>query len=238
MGTVRKAYRINENNWEPVDETKYTFTNSGDRHARKIAIGTETAPGSAEHYVCEMIYEDLLPMIFSGNATVHLNLYAEPMIVLEKNGKLLLHNGSAAAMKDDIFDILEELDKMTSNQIRALVEIRNNQYSQNTLGQATKLLRNVLWDETGIKFSYDFIRLCLKEKFMSQPEKGSLEWEFSTYSKEDLISIYGSFLEIEETNATRIEPAKTLLDKGVSLDELRRLTLEEIGRRFFEGGIH
>ena len=236
MGIVKNAKPIRE--WSKYGDTEFRYEGI-QRNACQMIIGTMQQPGGTEQYIMEGIYSDLVPLIASKQVKVHVDLYSEPMIVLEMEGKLVPHNANVEILRSDTLAIMEEQTTIVSNQIRALVELRNNCYSQSLLGKATKMLRVVLSDGLDRKLNYDFIRLMLKEKYSNADpgEQDDLAAEFMTYSKEDLISVYGGLLEKYCTKAVRIEPMKRLVEDGVPIERIEEVLKDEIARRFFEGSI-
>jgi hypothetical protein len=236
MGIVKNAKPISE--WSKYGDNEFRYEGNP-RNACNMIIGTMQQPGGAEQYIMEGIYSDLVPLIANRQVKVHVDLYSEPMIVLEMEGKLVPHNANVEILRSDALDMMEEQTTIVSNQIRALVELRNNAYTQTLLGKATKMLRVVLSDGLDRKLNYDFIRLVLKEKYANADpgEQDDLAAEFRTYSKEELISVYGGLLEKFYTNAVRIEPMKRLVEDGIPVEQIESVLKDEIARRFFEGSI-
>lgn len=234
MGIVKKAKLISE--WSTYGEKEFRYEGNP-RNARYLIIGTMQQPGGADQYVMEGIYSDLIPLIENKQVKVHVDLYSEPMIVLEMEGKIVPHNANVEILREDTLELLESQATIISNQIRALVELRNNAYSQIVLGKATKMLRVILSDGLDRKLNYDFIRLILKEKYASTEQSDALAQEFMTYGKDELISIYGGLLEKYYTKAVRIEPMKSMVEQGISVEQIEDSLKDEIARRFFEGSI-
>lgn len=234
MGIVKKARSIAE--WSPYGEKEFRYEGNP-RNARYLIIGTMQQPGGTEQYVMEGVYSDLIPLIEGKQIKVHVDLYSEPMIVLEMEGKIVPHNANVEILREDTLGLLEEQTTIISNQIRSLVELRNNAYSQIVLGKATKMLRVILSDGLETKLNYDFIRLILKEKYVSVESEDALAQEFMTFGKDDLISIYGGLLEKYYTKAVRIEPMKTMVENGITAEQIEEALKDEIARRFFEGSI-
>lgn len=234
MGIVKKAKLISE--WSTYGEKEFRYEGNP-RNARYLIIGTMQQPGGADQYVMEGIYSDLIPLIENKQVKVHVDLYSEPMIVLEMEGKIVPHNANVEILREDTLELLESQATIISNQIRALVELRNNAYSQIVLGKATKMLRVILSDGLDRKLNYDFIRLILKEKYASTAPSDALAQEFMTYGKDELISIYGGLLEKYYTKAVRIEPMKSMVEQGISVEQIEDSLKDEIARRFFEGSI-
>lgn len=233
MGIVKKAKLITE--WCTYGDKQFRYEGNS-RNACHLIIGTMQQAGGAEQYVMEGVYADLVPLIESRQVKVHVDLYSEPMIVLEMEGKLVPHNANVEILREDTMDMLDEQTAIISNQIRALVELRNNAYSQTTLGKATKMLRVILSDGLDAKLNYDFIRLILKEKY-ADTEPDGLAMEFKTFGKDELVSVYGGLLEKYHTKAVRIEPVKSMVESGVPVEKIEETLKDEIARRFFEGSI-
>ncbi|MGN0414490.1 MAG: hypothetical protein ACI4FX_03250 [Agathobacter sp.] len=234
MGVTKKAKLISE--WSTYGDKEFRYEGNP-RTARYLIIGTMQQPGGADQYVMEGVYTDLIPMIESKQIKVHVDLYSEPKIVLEMEGKMVPHNANVEILREDTLALLDEQTPIVSNQIRALVELRNNAYSQIVLGKATKMLRSILSDGLDAKLNYDFIRLVLKEKYVDTEPEDSLGQELRSMDKDELISVYGGLLEKYYTKAVRIEPMKTMVENGVSVEEIEEALKDEIARRFFEGSI-
>lgn len=234
MGIVKKAKLISE--WSTYGDKEFRYEGNP-RTARYLIIGTMQQPGGADQYVMEGVYTDLIPLIENKQIKVHVDLYSEPQIVLEMEGKMVPHNANVEILREDTLALLDEQTPIISNQIRALVELRNNAYSQIVLGKATKMLRTILSDGLDTKLNYDFIRLVLKEKYVDTESNVPLIQEFRGMDKDELVSVYGGLLEKYYTKAVRIEPMKTMVENGVSVEEIEEALKDEIARRFFEGSI-
>lgn len=240
MSTIRKA--IPKSEWE-VYGSPFVYDN-GKRKAVHMIIGKEQQ-GETQNYIIENIYEDLFKIIMeqpaSSRIVVHVDVYSDPQIVIESEGKLVLHNADAAAIRDDILDVLSDNNILISNQIRAVVELRNNAYAQAMLGKATKSLRDVLSNELDMskrRLNYDFMRLVLKEKFSSIEEEDALTRRFRAFTKEELVSVYGGILEKKNTGVARIEPMKALTEERIPTERIEEVLKNELLRRFIEGSIH
>lgn len=239
MPYVKEAYPISEETWTKVPESG-TYRYKGDKTNRtfeKFIIGTETQPSGSKIYIQEEIYSDLYKKIVNKDYTVHVDLYSEPSVVIEKDGKLICHNQKVQIFKEQIEEALETQAVVVSQEIAAMVELRNNRYSGSALGKNTKRLREFLNDELESKVNYDFLRLIIREIYCKVSKEDKLAFEFFTYPKEELISVYGGLIEYEKTGASRIEPLKSLIENGIDVTEIRKAVLNEIARRFFEGGI-
>ena len=203
-----------------------------------LSIGTEDADGGTV-LIIEPVYKDLLPYIFEHRALTHVNLYAYPHIVVEKNSRLIIHSPGLALAKDAIMKALEEdKDIFLHNEIRALADIRNNQYRKAPLGRTTKILRGIISDDLNLEkdemVHYDLLRLCLIEKFQSSRKD---EFGISKMSKEELINLYAGLLEYTKEEKAELEPLKTLLANGNNVKDISRYLRSEVAARFFEGSI-
>lgn len=234
MGITKKAKPISE--WSTYGDKEFRYEGNP-RSARYLIIGTMQQPGGADQYLMEGVYTDLIPLIENRQVKVHVDLYSEPMIVLETEGKIVPHNANVDILREDTLELLEQQTSIVSNQIRALVELRNNAYTQIVLGKATKMLRVVLSDGLDAKLNYDFIRLILKEKYLDTNPQNELEQELRSMDKDELVSVYGGLLEKKYTKAVRIEPMKTMVENGQTIDKIEEALKNEIARRFFEGSI-
>ena len=239
MPYVREAFSISEDTWTKVPDSG-VYRYKGDKTERtfeKFIIGTETQPSGSKIYIQEEIYSDLYKKIVNKEFTVHVDLYSEPCIVIERNGKLICHNQKIQKFKAQLEEELNTQAIITSQEIAAMIELRNNRYSGTSLGKNTKRLRDFLNDELETKINYDFLRLILREKFCSADKDDELAFEVFTLKKEELIKLYGALIEYKETHASRIEPLKSMIEGGLSPDVIKEALYSEISRRFFEGGI-
>ena len=237
MGNIiKKSFKISQ--WTPVDDTEFRYEGET-RNAKRIIIGTMQQPGGTEQYVLEAIYSDLVDMIQSKKVTAHVDIFAEPPIVLEMNGRLVPHNAEITVLKEETEDMLNNHSTTISNQIRALIELRNNAYSQEVLGKAIKQLRVILSDGLASPLNYDFIKLILEEKYSNYllENESDLSKELRTYTKEELISVYGGLIEKKESGACRIEPMKSMVEDGIDEKTIERALKNEISRRYFTGEI-
>ena len=235
MSITKKSFKIQD--WKPLDDTEFRYEGE-DRPAKRIIIGTMQQPGGAEQYIVEEMYSDIYSLITNKMVTVHVDIYSDPMVVLERDGKLILHNARIKILKDETVDMLNSNVATKSNQIRALVEMRNNSYSDFSLGRAVRNLRQNLSEGMDAPLNYYFLKLTLTEHYPGLYEKTDLATKFRTYSKEDLIATYGGLIEKILTNAAYIEPAKSLVEAGESAEDIEIALKDEICRRFFEGSIH
>lgn len=238
MGLERKAFRISKETWKEIGAPyEYDVEKYAGRKVVDVAIGTEQQPGG-EVYVTEAFFKDILPMVFSKDVTVHLDMYSDPPVVLEKDGRLILHNADVDVVKEMASDALK--DTYISNQIRSITEIRMNQYNSSRLGVTTKVLRDTVSYEFDRKINYDFLRLFLREKYQlcDTISQNPVALDVSLLSKTELISLYGGILEYQKTNSCKFEPLKSLLQKEYSIDDIEKTLKEEIAKRFFSGEIH
>ena len=235
MGVRKQALKLSE--WRANgDEFRYE---GSERKAHMIIIGMMEQPGGTESYIAEGIYDDIMPLIEQNKVTVHVDIYSEPMVVIEKDGRLVPHNINIQYLKEDVCDVLDESDITKSNQIRTLVELRNNIYASYPLGRAAKILRMELSRVLDLDnyLNYDFLSLVLREKYSNLEVGEELAKEFRSYTKEELISVYGGLMEKALTNAVKIEPAKELVEKGIALENIEEALKDEVARRFFYGEI-
>ncbi len=237
MGNIiKKSFKISQ--WQPIDDTEFRYEGET-RNAKRLIIGTMQQPGGTEQYVLEAVYSDLIDMITDKKVTVHVDIFAEPPIVLEMNGRLVPHNAEIKVLKEETEDMLKDHTTTISNQIRAMIELRNNAYSQEVLGKAIKQMRVILSDGLTSPLNYDFIKLILEEKYAGYllNEENDLTRELKTYTKEELISVYGGLIEKKESGACRIEPMKKMIEDGIPPEKIEIALKDEIARRYFMGDI-
>lgn len=238
MGLERRAFRISKETWKEIGSPyEYTVEKYAGRKTVDVAIGTEQQPGG-EVYVTEPFFVDILPLVFSKDVIVHLDMYSDPPVVLEKDGRLILHNADIDVAKEMLSDALK--DTYVSNQIRAITEIRMNQYNASRLGSTTKVLRDSVSYEFDRKINYDFLRLFLREKYQlcDVISQTPIALDISLLNKTELLSLYGGILEYQNTNSCKFEPLKGLLQKGYGIAEIEKHLKDEIAKRFFSGEIH
>ena len=233
---IKKALPIKE--WKPYGDKEFRYKDCP-RMAKRLVIGIQKGIGDeVDQYILEDIYTDMIPFIENKQVKVHVDLYSYPSFVLEMDGKLILHNLNVEYLKEDTIEELNAKRSTISNQIRAVTELRNNAYSQAVLGRATKVLRLILSEGLDKPLHYDFIRLVLRELYATPPvDDNALAKEFSTYSKEDLISVYGGIIEKQQAHVATIEPMKSLIEDNISVEDIEHALKDEIARRFFEGSI-
>lgn len=238
------AYPIGEETWKQIGPT-YEADDGTERNICEMAIGIE-GEGEEQHFITEPFYEDLLPMIFNKKVTVHINLYSDPSVVLEMNGKMISHNQDFALLKEEVGKILDDVSN-EPNRIRALTELRMNRYTGETLGRTVKILRDsisatlpkgVLLD--GKKLSFDFLNLYLREHFAldNMPQPHSVDLIVRKMSKTELVNLQGEIIEYERTKMLRYSPLKDLYNQGIEVATVKEAFTKELERRFFQGEIH
>ena len=238
MALERTAFKIEKDTWiEMGTPYQYDMVKYDGRKVVDVAIGIEKQPGG-EVYVSEPFFMDILPMVFEKKVTVHLDMYSDPPVVLEQNGRLVLHNADMDYVKDVVEKALDET--YISNQIRAITELRMNQYNASGIGRTTKILREQLSGELDRKINYAFLKLFLREKYQlsDMTKESPVALDISRLDKNELISLYGGILEYRKTNGAKFEPLKSLLQKDYTLSEMEAALKEDITRRFFAGEIH
>lgn len=238
MALERKAFKITKDSWIEIGEPyTYTLDEYANRPVVDIAIGIERQPGG-DIYVTEPFFTDILNMVFEKKVTVHMDMYSDPPVVLEQNGKLVLHNADMDYIKNVVEKALKET--YISNQLRAVTELRMNQYNASCIGRTTKILREQLSGELDRKINYAFLKLFLREKYQLSDtiKENPIALDISLLDKNELISLYGGILEYRKTNSIKFEPLKSLLQKDYSLSEIESTLKEDITRRFFSGEIH
>lgn len=231
---MKKALPVKE--WKPYGDKEFRYKDSS-RMATRLIIGTQKSNDDVEQYVMEEIYTDMIPLIENKKVKIHVDLYSTPSFVLELDGKLIIHNMNVEYLKEDTIAILNEKRSTVSNQIRAITELRNNAYSQAVLGRATKVLRTILSEGLDRPLHYDLIRLVLREMYATPVENNDLAKEFATYTKEELVSVYGGLIEKKIAHVATIEPMKSLIEDNVAVEDIEKTLKDEISRRFFEGTI-
>ena len=223
---------------------EFTESESGERKIAEYIIGTSTI-GDDSQAIYERIFVDVFNLIQKKQVTVHINLYADPVMVVEKNGKFIPHSPDDTILRDDIDDVIDISND--GNRLRALTEIRKNMYNAATLGDVTRNLREQITNalpagyfQDGNALSYDFLKLYLREKYRLNdlPEEGSLKEIIRDYSKAELIELYGGMLEYASFGKASYEPLKSLLEQGYKPEEIEMLYYEELSRRFFIGDIN
>lgn len=239
MANNKRAFIVSEETWIVSKEPPFVYDieKYKDRKAVNVVIGIEEQQ-NGEVYIYEPIFKDILPLVFDKRVKVHVDLYSDPQVVLEKNGKIILHNGDIDYIKDVVDDALKTT--MVSNQIRAITEIRMNQYNSANIGKTTKILRGNLSTDLERKLNYDFLRLYLREKYQltDTARKSELAAQMSQYSKNELISLHGGIIEYREMSYASFEPLKGLLEQEYNFEDIVKAYREEVANRFYAGDIH
>jgi len=244
---LKQAYPMTRETWKAVgvDEeipSDYDPKYHGLKH-RNVAIG-EIGSGEERSYIIEPFFPQILEMVFNHEVKVHIDLYADPAVVVEKDGKIVLHNADVESIKIHLDKVISKIPE--PNRIHAMTEIRQSQYNQCSIGNITRVVRQKLTDLLpkgilfpGMKLNYDFMRLYFMEKYNLDfsPEKNSLQEKLRRMSKTDLLSVYGSMVETRKTGATWYEPGATLIREGATIDEIEEAYLRELEFRFFSGQI-
>ena len=232
----------------PVDSwkiqgTTFTESESGDRKIAEYLIGTATV-GDETQAIYERIFVDVYNMILQKKVKLHLNLYSDPVIVCERNGKLVPHSPDDLILREDIDDVIDVSTE--ANRIRALTEIRRNLYNASYLGDCTRNLREQITNALPEGYfadnkplSYDFLKLYLREKYRmnDMPKEGTLQEIIRDYSKEQLIELYGGMLEYAKCGGASYSPMKDLLAAKHEPGDIEATFFDELTRRFFLGEI-
>lgn len=233
----------------PISEWKkqgadFVEAESGERKIAEYLIGTSTI-GDEETAIIERIFVDVFQLIQQKRVKVHINLYADPVMVVEKNGKLIPHSPDDIILREDLDDVIEK--SKDKNRIRALTEIRRNMYNASNLGDVTRNLRTQITNtlpedyfDEGKPLSYDFLKLYLRDRYRlnDAPEENSLKEIVRDYSKEQLVELYGGMLEYSLFKEASYEPLKTLISDGYTASDIEMTFYNELSRRFFMGEIN
>lgn len=233
MKEIRTGYKVSRDKW--TNQGQFAYQESPNRKATDVVIGTKRY-GDIREKILEPFYLDILDKVFEKKLKVYVDLYSEPSVVVELNGKLVLHNGDILSIKEDVEALLVEV--LESNQIRALTEIRTNEYRENKVGPTTKAIRNVISQDFNRKINYHFLRLILTEKYISKiaPPSNDLDQIMRRYSKSQLVEIYGGIIEFEQTKGCKFGPMSELVQTYTPSD-IQKSLLKELGRRFYDGDI-
>ena len=200
--------------------------------------------GDETQAIYERIFVDVYDLIISKKVKVHINLYSDPVIVCEKNGRLIPHSPDDMILKEDINEVIAVAGEQ--NRIRALTEIRRNLYNASYLGDVTRNLRdqitNALPDgclNEGKSLNYDFLKLYLRESYRLNdvPEEDSLEETIRNYDKSELIELFGGMLEYAKLGKASYSPLKELLEAKNEPANIETAFYDELARRFFLGEI-
>ena len=234
MAAKQEAFKIKD--WKQINDKEFTYQGE-DRPAVRIGIGEIGQPDGTKQFIVEPFYKDILPLINDNIVTVHIDIYAEPMVVLEANGRLIIHNANVKLLKEETIEALEDKVTTIGNQLKCLAELRNNMNANAGIGSTTKALREVLSDGLNKKVSYNFIRLVLKEIYASVEIDDELGNDLLAMSNEDLINLYAGIINKNLTGGTKINPLMKLLIEDNNFEDIERAYYKEVARRFFEGGI-
>jgi len=235
MAAKLNAFKIKD--WKQINNKSFCYEGE-DRPAIRIGIGEMQQADDTKQFLVEPFYEDILPLIDDKSVTVHIDIYAEPMVVLEANGRLVIHNANVKLLKEETIEALKE-DKIISinTQLKCLASLRKNIQAGEKLDASTKSLREMLSEGLPKKVSYDFIRLVLKEMYVSIPADDEIAGKLMFMSNEDLINLHAGIIDKKITDGTNINPLMKMLIDGYDFEEIEEAYKNEITRRFFEGSI-
>ncbi len=236
----KQAIRISEDTWKQQGKEFYHEDFPG-RKCANIYVGIDVE-GDEKYFITEPFFLDILPKIFSHEIKVHVNLYADPQIVCELNGRLVAHNGDIPVIKEDLDSIIDITTE--SNRIRSLAEIRSNFYMASKLGITTKILRDQLTEALpkgvlldGKKLNYEFLKLYLRDRYrLNEAPTDNLQKIIRDMSKEELCLLQGGIIEKIKTGFNTFEPAKSLIEE-YGIEEVETVYKEELSHRFFLGDI-
>lgn len=233
MKETLNGLKISKENW--VRQGVFSYSEMPNRKASDVVIGIKRY-GDIRNKVTEPFYLDILEMVFNKKVKVYVDLYAEPSVVVELNGKLVLHNGDIASLKEDVEMLLDQV--VDSNQIRALTEIRSNLYRESKIGPTTKAIRNIISQNFNRKINFHLLRLILIEKYINKvaPATSDLEHKMKAYENKQLIEIYGGIMEYEKTKGCKFGPIQELLLDYTPAD-IQRAMWKEVSKRFYLGDI-
>ncbi len=234
-----EAYSIGV--WE-IDKAATAQAANEGRPQVCVNIG-RTCVGEESYYISEWFFQDVYEKIKDKSIRCHVNLYAYPQIVCEKNGMLVPHNNAILELKQAVKKTLDST--LECNQIRAFSEIRQNSYESTRIGQNTKNLRDKLTlllpehlNEKKEPMNYSFISLILRErsKTSTAPEENELTRQLQEYTKPQLVSLYASMLEYAAAGTKRFEPFKSLIAQYAP-EVIEAAYRDEVARRFYIGEI-
>ena len=239
MGNYKEAYSIST--WE-IDKAATSANATEGRPVVCVNIGRYSV-GEESYYISEWIFQDVYTKIKEKSIKVHVNLFAYPAIVCERNGLLVCHNADVLELKNRTKEILDS--SMESNQIRAFSEIRQNSYAASRIGMHTKVLREKITmllpqdlNEHKLPLNYAFLSLMLREKCKLETitEHTDLSEKLREYNKVELVALYGSMLEYAAAGTKRFEPFKTLIEVYAP-EDIESAYRDEVARRFYIGEI-
>lgn len=241
MNIKRKALKISKENWQ-ISGNPYLVKGYGERKVVDITIGLEESL-DGKRYILEDFFADMLDSVLDKTFTAHVDIYSEPMVVIEVNNQLVLHNPNISNYKQDVIEALDCNNVLISNQIRAVTDMRINMYSSERLSDTTKVLRTLLRESLGYNVNYELLNLVLRERYMNENELADtvLQSTMQEWSKEQLLECYGGIMEFKATGASRIFQIKTLLEtecESGSITEIEQALNAEIAKRFFRSEIH
>lgn len=234
-----EAYSIDI--WE-IDRSATAQAESTGRPIVCVNIG-RTCVGEESYYISEWFFQDVYEKIKDKSIRCHVNLYAYPKVVCERNGMLVPHNASILELKQAVKKTLDST--LECNQIRAFSEIRQNSYESTRIGMNTKNLRDKLTlllpehiNEEREPLNYSFMSLTLRERtrMSVSMEDTDISKQMMEYTKPQLVSIYSSMLEFAAAGTKRFEPFKSLIAK-YEPEEIEAAYRDEVARRFYIGEI-
>lgn len=237
----KKAYSISEQTWTQIGPAyQYDMEQYKGRPVGDICIGTERTPGG-DVYVTEPFFLDILPLVFDRKVTVHLDMYSDPPVVLEKNGKIVIHNGDIAYLKEQIDKLMDQDSSFEENRIWAMTELRKNMYGKANIGRTTKVLREQLTVampegvmQPNTKLNYDFLRLYLLDRY-GRSSHNELEQKIQILDKNDFINLMGGLQVYRNLGQCRFDPLKSLLAEGQTLSDIETAFHMDMERRLLIG---
>lgn len=238
---MKKAYPISKETWIMLNTAyEYDTPEYSGRPVGDICIGTQDTPGG-EVYITEPFFLDILPQVFSKNVTVHVDLYSDPAVVVEKNGKLVLHNGDTAYLKERLDEVIQGVS-FEQNRIWAVAELRRNRFAKAAVGRTTRVLREQITAAlpegvllAGCKLNFDFLRLYLLEKYMARQPQGKAEEKVHSMDTGDLIYLCGCLEEYRRFSECPFQPLKQMLEEGITFEEAEDALHKELEWRLMSG---
>lgn len=153
----RKA--LKRSDWGFAGTEQFYYGNDKSRPARSMAIGIATDDSGKEQFIIEEIYQDIVDLSFTDkDIQILVNVWAKPMLVVKKQGRLIEHNAHVAEYRKCIWQLISSLD--LNYIVYAFREFQLNRNGEK-VGQYIRSISDTLKKQYGITFNLDLIEAVI-----------------------------------------------------------------------------
>lgn len=153
----RKALKRSE--WGFTGNEPFYYGDDESKPARRMAIGIATKEDGSDEYIIEEIYQEIVDQSFSDKQLqILVNVWAQPMLVVKKNGRLIEHNAHVAEYRKCIWKLISSMD--LNYIVCAFWEFEQNQ-NGGKVGQYVRSISDELKKQYGITFNLDLIKVVI-----------------------------------------------------------------------------